>query len=86
MCFRIKFVGFLKKITNFGFLIYAFCLQLFPDKEELMRNMMGLLGNVAEVKHLRKRLMVPDYIEVFNKLVHSCSDGIEVSKSPIISH
>lgn len=44
-----------------------------------MRNMMGLLGNVAEVKHLRQRLMVADYINVFNKLVHSCSDGIEVS-------
>lgn len=55
-----------------------FLLQLFPEKEELIRNMMGLLGNVAEVKELRYKLMVPHYIKVFLDLVRSSSDGIEV--------
>lgn len=54
-------------------------LQCFPDKDELLRNMMGLLGNVAEVKSLRYRLMTPEYIIVFSDLLDSNSDGIEVS-------
>ena len=29
----------------------------FPEKQDLLRNMMGLLGNVAEVPHLRSHLM-----------------------------
>lgn len=41
--------------------------------------MMGLLGNVAEVKRLRHRLMTPEYIMVFSDLLDSNSDGIEVS-------
>lgn len=52
--------------------------QYFPDKEELVRNMMGLLGNVAEVKKLRSRLMTNEFIDVFSTLLESCSDGIEV--------
>lgn len=64
------------------------CLQLFPDKDELMRNMMGLLGNVAEVKYLRPRLMTTSYIAVFAELVDSSSDGIEVSYNAagVLSH
>jgi Zyg-11 protein homolog len=41
--------------------------------------MMGLLGNVAEVKNLRSRLMTSEYIVVFSSLLESKSDGIEVS-------
>lgn len=55
------------------------CLNAFPDREELLRNMMGLLGNVAEVKWLRPKLMTSEFIEVFAKLLDSHSDGIEVS-------
>lgn len=40
---------------------------------------MGLLGNVAEVKSLRHRLMTSEYITVFSELLFSNSDGIEVS-------
>lgn len=40
---------------------------------------MGLLGNVAEVKGLRYRLMTSEYISVFSELLFSNSDGIEVS-------
>lgn len=52
--------------------------QCFNDKEELLRNMMGLVGNVAEVKHLRNRLMKSEFITVFSNLLDSDSDGIEV--------
>lgn len=52
-------------------------MQQFRQKTELMRNMMGLLGNVAEVKELRPRLM--PYIKTFYDLVDSLADGIEVS-------
>lgn len=42
--------------------------------------MMGLLGNVAEVKTLRSRLMTTEFIQVFTDLLESSSDGIEVTK------
>ncbi|XP_054275660.1 protein zer-1 homolog [Macrosteles quadrilineatus] len=71
-----------------GMELFLKCLNLFPEREELMRNMMGLLGNVAEVKHLRGRLMVRRYIQVFSELVNSVSDGIEVSYNAagVLSH
>lgn len=65
------------------FLLY---LQSFPDKDELLRNMMGLLGNVAEVKRLRNRLMTTEFITVFSDLLGSCRDGIEVSVILVALH
>lgn len=62
-----------------GMALFLQCLQAFTDKPELLRNMMGLLGNVAEVKELRPRLMKDDYLQVFSDLLDSTSDGIEVS-------
>lgn len=48
--------------------------------------MMGLVGNVAEVKHLRNRLMKSEFITVFSNLLDSDSDGIEVThSSPTLS-
>lgn len=61
-------------------------LQSFPDKDELLRNMMGLLGNVAEVKRLRNRLMTTEFITVFSDLLGSCRDGIEVSVILVALH
>ncbi|XP_053676518.1 protein zer-1 homolog [Anopheles nili] len=55
------------------------CLKTFPDRDALLRNMMGLLGNVAEVKELRPRLMTHEFITEFSDLLDSSSDGIEVS-------
>lgn len=46
--------------------------------------MMGLLGNVAEVKSLRHRLMTAEFINVFSGLLESCSDGIEVRVMPFL--
>lgn len=55
---------------------------------ELLRNMMGLLGNVAECPHLRSRLMKTEYIGRFRELLNSDRDGIEVSYNAagILSH
>lgn len=63
----------------FSFFFETCCMQSFNDKEELLRNMMGLVGNVAEVKHLRNRLMKSEFITVFSNLLDSDSDGIEVN-------
>lgn len=62
-----------------GMSLFLRCLQTFPDRGELLRNMMGLLGNVAEVQNLRCKLLVAQYIKVFSNLLDSTSDGIEVS-------
>ncbi|KAJ9584522.1 hypothetical protein L9F63_021132 [Diploptera punctata] len=71
-----------------GMEFFLGCLSTFPDKEELLRNMMGLLGNVAEVKSLRHRLMTSQFVSVFAELLDSCSDGIEVSYNAagVLSH
>lgn len=55
-------------------------LQAFPHREELLRNMMGLLGNVAEVKVLRQRLMTSQFVSVFADLLDTGSEGIEVTQ------
>ena len=63
-------------------------MQKFPNKDELLRNMMGLLGNVAEVRELRHFLVTSKYLTVFSDLLDSKSDGIEVSYNAagVISH
>uniref|UniRef100_A0A2H1WRV9 SFRICE_029439 n=1 Tax=Spodoptera frugiperda TaxID=7108 RepID=A0A2H1WRV9_SPOFR len=65
-------------LENRGMEYFLACLKIFPDKEELLRNMMGLLGNVAEVALLRPQLMNKLFLSVFYELLDSCSDGIEV--------
>ncbi|XP_078687533.1 protein zer-1 homolog isoform X1 [Branchiostoma floridae x Branchiostoma belcheri] len=71
-----------------GMELFLSCLETFPDKQELHRNMLGLMGNVAEVKFLRPRLMQERYVTVFNTLLESESDGIEVSYNScgVLSH
>lgn len=64
---------------------FNYNLQRFNDREELLRNMMGLVGNVAEVKRLRNRLMKTEFITVFAELLDSSSDGIEVRAIFILS-
>lgn len=71
-----------------GMSLFLECLQEFPDKQELHRNMLGLLGNVAEVKALRPQLLTPQFIAVFSNLLDSKADGIEVSYNAcgVLSH
>jgi Zyg-11 family protein len=64
-----------------GMQLFLRCKQEFPDKQDLLRNMMGLLGNVAEVPSLRKTLMTKEFVAEFSHLLDSNSDGIEVSTS-----
>merc|ERR1711872_585083 len=62
-----------------GMYLFLKCKNRFPEKADLLRNMMGLLGNVAEVPSLRHKLMTKEFVEEFAFLLDSCSDGIEVS-------
>ncbi|ROT86074.1 Protein zer-1 [Penaeus vannamei] len=75
-------------LDGHGMTYFQKCLREFPDKPELLRNMMGLLGNVAEVKELRCRLMTSDLLTTFADLLDSNSDGIEVSYNAagVLSH
>uniref|UniRef100_A0A8B9KNB5 Protein zer-1 homolog n=1 Tax=Astyanax mexicanus TaxID=7994 RepID=A0A8B9KNB5_ASTMX len=71
-----------------GMDLFLDCLQEFPDKQELHRNMLGLLGNVAEVRALRPQLLTSQFITVFSNLLDSKADGIEVSYNAcgVLSH
>jgi len=64
------------------------CYKKFPDKNELLRNMMGLMGNIAEVKEMRAHLMQAEYVSVFCELLKNLSDGIEISynSAGVLSH
>jgi len=62
-----------------GMYLFLKCKERFPEKADLLRNMMGLLGNVAEVPELRHKLMTKEFVEEFAFLLDSHSDGIEVS-------
>ncbi|XP_012281887.1 protein zer-1 homolog isoform X2 [Orussus abietinus] len=66
-------------LDEHGMDLFLQCVDAYPRKEELLRNMMGLLGNVAEVEELRVNLMDQQYVSVFADLLNSDSDGIEVS-------
>ncbi|KAK4292197.1 hypothetical protein Pmani_035017 [Petrolisthes manimaculis] len=81
-------VNCLRFLDGQGMIYFQKCLKEFPDKPELLRNMMGLLGNVAEVKELRSRLMTSELLTTFADLLDSNSDGIEVSYNAagVLSH
>ena len=71
-----------------GMELFLQCKETFPNQLDLLRNMMGLLGNVAEVKKCRKRLMTSAFVEEFSFLLDSHTDGIEVSYNAagVLSH
>lgn len=80
------YVNVLARPMKWHFLTINFIpFQRFNDREELLRNMMGLVGNVAEVKRLRNRLMKTEFITVFADLLDSSSDGIEVIESKYVT-
>lgn len=62
-----------------GFEAFEDCMDKFSHNKEVLRNMMGLLGNVAECKSLRKKFMQDRYIRRFESLLLSPIDGIECS-------
>lgn len=62
-----------------GMELFLQCKERFYEHNDLLRNMMGLLGNVAEVKDLRPHLMTTEFVSEFLLLVDSTSDGIETS-------
>lgn len=66
-------------LDNSGMEYFMECVAKFPNKPELLRNMMGLLGNVAECVDLRQKLMQEDYINCFTEMLSSTTHGIEIS-------
>uniref|UniRef100_A0A914CRH3 Uncharacterized protein n=1 Tax=Acrobeloides nanus TaxID=290746 RepID=A0A914CRH3_9BILA len=62
-----------------GLRLFQVCYAQFPNETELVRNMMGLIGNIAEVETLRGQLMHDEYINIFSSLLRNISDGIEIS-------
>ena len=75
-------------LDNGGMDLFYDCLRYFPDSLELHRNMMGLMGNVAEVADLRPYLMSEEYIRLFMSLLHTDPNWLEVSYNSVglLSH
>ena len=49
-----------------GLRLFQVCYAQFPNETELVRNMMGLIGNIAEDETLRGQLMHDEYIKIFS--------------------
>ncbi|KAI6214672.1 Leucine Rich Repeat family protein, protein [Aphelenchoides besseyi] len=62
-----------------GMELFRMCYAEFPQRKDLIRNMMGLIGNIAEVDYLRHSLMSDSLIRIFIDLLDSLHDGIETS-------
>jgi len=72
-----------------GLKLFLKCKDKFPSSLNLLKNMMGLLGNIAENKSCRKYMMEnSDIVKEFSLLLDSQSDGIEVSYNAagVVSH
>ena len=52
-----------------GVFMFLQCHSLFKDHQDMIRNMLGCLGNVAEVKTLRQSLLTPECLDVFSELL-----------------
>ena len=46
-----------------GIDLFLQCKERFPDETPLLENMIGLLGNIAEVSELRPKLMTGQFVE-----------------------
>lgn len=62
-----------------GLEAFKSCMDIFSGSREVLRNIMGLLGNVAECKELRAQFMKEDIINRFYYLLSSNIDEIECS-------
>uniref|UniRef100_A0A0K0F7S8 Zyg eleven-related protein 1 (projected from Caenorhabditis elegans ortholog zer-1) n=1 Tax=Strongyloides venezuelensis TaxID=75913 RepID=A0A0K0F7S8_STRVS len=72
-----------------GLSLFRSYYRQFSNEVEVVRNMMGLIGNIAEVKHLRHYMMKDEYIDIFCLLLDTISDGIiEISynSAGVLSH
>ncbi|XP_037079743.1 zyg eleven-related protein 1-like [Pollicipes pollicipes] len=67
-------------LSNRGMRLFAQCLHEFKtDSGELVRNMMGLVGNIAEVPHLRAQFLTKDTVETFLRLLNYSTADLEIS-------
>jgi len=73
-------------LTGGGMYLFLKCKNRFPEKADLLRNMMGLLGNVAEVPSLRHKLMTKEFVEEFAFLLDSCSDEVSYNAAGVLAH
>eukprot|EP00794_Sanderia_malayensis_P015752 gene15752-17341_t len=75
-------------IENGGLEIFADCMQNFENEPLLHHVIMGLMGNIAEVDHLRSRLMNHKYVELFIEMLDLEKFDFEVGyqAAGVLSH
>lgn len=72
-------INCLKFLEFQGMEAFESCMDKFDNNKEVLRNIMGLLGNVAECPGLRVKFMRERYVKRFCILLSSHIDGIECS-------
>ncbi|CAF0865053.1 unnamed protein product, partial [Didymodactylos carnosus] len=73
---------------NSGLQAFQDCLTLFESKEAILRNMMGLMGNLAEVPTLRSHLVKNEILQHLQRLVQKpeCSIEIAYNAAGVLAH
>lgn len=67
--------------------IYMSCIQMFDDKDGLLKKMTGLMANLSEVRELRKNLRTEDVMTLFCALMDSTldDDGVSYHAASVMS-
>ncbi|CAF0726959.1 unnamed protein product [Didymodactylos carnosus] len=73
---------------NNGLQAFVDCLRVFGERLDVVRNVLGLLGNVAEVKELRPYLINDIHVEQFRMLMKQSNANLEVryNSGGILAH
>ena len=64
------------------------CRETFPNRLDPLKLMMGLLGNVAQVKQCRKRLMTSAFVEEFSVLLdfQTIRNEVSINAAEVLCH
>ncbi|KAK7864900.1 hypothetical protein R5R35_001989 [Gryllus longicercus] len=69
-----------------GMALFLEVLETFQDESAVETKVLGLINNIAEVAQLRSRLMVPEFLTLLRKLLHSSHIDVSYFAAGIIAH
>ncbi|XP_030062511.1 protein zyg-11 homolog isoform X4 [Microcaecilia unicolor] len=73
-------------IENQGLELFMKVLESFPSESSIQQKVLGLLNNIAEVRELHSELMLKNFIDHINKLLHSVEVEVSYFAAGIIAH
>ncbi|XP_049783276.1 protein zyg-11 homolog B-like isoform X2 [Schistocerca cancellata] len=69
-----------------GMELFLKVLETFEDESAVETKVLGLINNIAEVTELRSSLMVPEFMSMLRKLLHSSHIDVSYFAAGIVAH